>query len=102
MNILMSNTKFDAFLKQSLPSHDLRKVMAAIKQRVSRRGASGWSQQPPGRSVGGECTPEAFTSPTTPAGWDKCGFPPLRSDWVCPSLPVSLEPPWASASSSVK
>ncbi|XP_045740295.1 TOG array regulator of axonemal microtubules protein 2 isoform X3 [Mirounga angustirostris] len=33
VNILMSNTKFDAFLKQSLPSHDLRKVMAAIKQR---------------------------------------------------------------------
>ncbi|XP_024408857.3 TOG array regulator of axonemal microtubules protein 2 [Desmodus rotundus] len=33
VNTLMSNTKFDAFLKQSLPSHDLRKVMAAIKQR---------------------------------------------------------------------
>ncbi|XP_022347257.1 TOG array regulator of axonemal microtubules protein 2 isoform X3 [Enhydra lutris kenyoni] len=33
VNILMSNTKFDAFLKQSLPSHDLRKVMVAIKQR---------------------------------------------------------------------
>ncbi|XP_006880746.1 PREDICTED: protein FAM179A [Elephantulus edwardii] len=33
VNILMSNSKFDAFLKQSLPSHDLRKVMAAIKQR---------------------------------------------------------------------
>ncbi|KAM9635506.1 LOW QUALITY PROTEIN: TOG array regulator of axonemal microtubules protein 2 [Trichechus inunguis] len=33
VNILMSNTKFDAFLKQSLPSHDLWKVMAAIKQR---------------------------------------------------------------------
>ncbi|XP_003787612.2 TOG array regulator of axonemal microtubules protein 2 [Otolemur garnettii] len=33
VTILMANTKFDAFLKQSLPSHDLRKVMAAIKQR---------------------------------------------------------------------
>lgn len=33
VNILMSNAKFDAFLKQSLPSHDLQKVMAAIKQR---------------------------------------------------------------------
>ncbi|XP_037669068.1 TOG array regulator of axonemal microtubules protein 2 isoform X2 [Choloepus didactylus] len=33
VNILMSNAKFDAFLKQSLSSHDLRKVMAAIKQR---------------------------------------------------------------------
>uniref|UniRef100_A0A8C3WVT7 TOG array regulator of axonemal microtubules 2 n=1 Tax=Catagonus wagneri TaxID=51154 RepID=A0A8C3WVT7_9CETA len=33
VNILMSNTKFDAFLRQSLPSHDLRKVMTAIKQR---------------------------------------------------------------------
>ena len=35
VNILMSITKFDAFLKQSLPSHDLQKVMTAIKQRVS-------------------------------------------------------------------
>lgn len=35
VNILMSNTKFDAFLKQSLPSHDLQKVMTAIKQQVS-------------------------------------------------------------------
>ncbi|XP_047602550.1 TOG array regulator of axonemal microtubules protein 2 isoform X1 [Lutra lutra] len=34
VNILMSNAKFDAFLKQSLPSHDLRKVIVAIKQRV--------------------------------------------------------------------
>ncbi|KAM7325096.1 hypothetical protein ACRRTK_015349 [Alexandromys fortis] len=33
VNILMANAKFDAFLKQSLPSHDLRKVMAAIRQR---------------------------------------------------------------------
>nr|XP_045007024.1 TOG array regulator of axonemal microtubules protein 2 isoform X3 [Jaculus jaculus] len=33
VHILMANAKFDAFLKQSLPSHDLRKVMAAIKQR---------------------------------------------------------------------
>ncbi|KFO23318.1 Protein FAM179A [Fukomys damarensis] len=29
---LMENAKFDMFLKQPLPSHDLRKVMAAIKQ----------------------------------------------------------------------
>ncbi|KAM8784410.1 TOG array regulator of axonemal microtubules protein 2 [Rhynchonycteris naso] len=33
VNFLMSNIKFDAFLKQSLPFHDLRRVMAAIKQR---------------------------------------------------------------------
>ncbi|XP_030655761.1 TOG array regulator of axonemal microtubules protein 2 isoform X3 [Nomascus leucogenys] len=32
VNILMANTKFDAFLKQSLPSYDLQKVMAVIKQ----------------------------------------------------------------------
>ncbi|XP_032609153.1 TOG array regulator of axonemal microtubules protein 2 isoform X1 [Hylobates moloch] len=32
VNILMANTQFDAFLKQSLPSYDLQKVMAAIKQ----------------------------------------------------------------------
>ncbi|XP_059799640.1 TOG array regulator of axonemal microtubules protein 2 isoform X1 [Balaenoptera ricei] len=32
VNILMSNTRFDAFLKQSIPSHDLQKVMTAIKQ----------------------------------------------------------------------
>lgn len=43
VNILMSNTKFDAFLKQSLPSHDLRKVMTAIKQRVSRWHGVSWS-----------------------------------------------------------
>lgn len=41
VNILMLNTKFDAFLKQSLPSHDLQKVMAAIKQRVSWQAVSG-------------------------------------------------------------
>ncbi|XP_013378123.1 PREDICTED: protein FAM179A isoform X2 [Chinchilla lanigera] len=41
VTILMANAKFDTFLKQSLPSHDLRKVMAAIKQRVSRFGSSG-------------------------------------------------------------
>ncbi|XP_004452396.3 TOG array regulator of axonemal microtubules protein 2 [Dasypus novemcinctus] len=35
LNILMCNSKFDAFLKQSLPSHDLRKVMAAIKQQAT-------------------------------------------------------------------
>lgn len=40
----MSNTKFDAFLKQSLPSHDLQKVMTAIKQLVSSAGAEvSWS-----------------------------------------------------------
>ncbi|XP_023566875.1 TOG array regulator of axonemal microtubules protein 2 [Octodon degus] len=33
VTILMANAKFDTFLKQSLPSHDLRKVMATIKQR---------------------------------------------------------------------
>ncbi|XP_063086484.1 TOG array regulator of axonemal microtubules protein 2 isoform X2 [Cavia porcellus] len=33
VTILMANPKFDTFLKQSRPSHDLRKVMAAIKQR---------------------------------------------------------------------
>uniref|UniRef100_A0A4X2LYQ2 TOG array regulator of axonemal microtubules 2 n=1 Tax=Vombatus ursinus TaxID=29139 RepID=A0A4X2LYQ2_VOMUR len=33
INSLMSNSKFDAFLKQSLPSHDLCSVMATIKQK---------------------------------------------------------------------
>ncbi|XP_067318984.1 TOG array regulator of axonemal microtubules protein 2 [Anolis sagrei] len=33
LHILMSHTKFDGYLKQSLPSHDLRNVMAAIKQK---------------------------------------------------------------------
>lgn len=66
MNILMSNTKFDAFLKQSLPSHDLRKVMAAIKQRVSL-----WHEQVGveirAETVRGMCIPEASISPPTPA-----------------------------------
>ncbi|XP_068927913.1 TOG array regulator of axonemal microtubules protein 2 [Petaurus breviceps papuanus] len=33
INTLMSNARFDAFLKQSLPSHDLCSIMAAIKQK---------------------------------------------------------------------
>ncbi|XP_036605817.1 TOG array regulator of axonemal microtubules protein 2 [Trichosurus vulpecula] len=33
INTLMSNSRFDAFLKQSLPSHDLCSVMATIKQK---------------------------------------------------------------------
>uniref|UniRef100_A0A7N4V2B4 TOG array regulator of axonemal microtubules 2 n=1 Tax=Sarcophilus harrisii TaxID=9305 RepID=A0A7N4V2B4_SARHA len=33
MNTLMSNARFDAFLKQSFPSHDLCDVMATIKQK---------------------------------------------------------------------
>uniref|UniRef100_A0A6I8P3Q2 TOG domain-containing protein n=1 Tax=Ornithorhynchus anatinus TaxID=9258 RepID=A0A6I8P3Q2_ORNAN len=33
MNVLMSHPKFDMYLKQSLPSHDLRDIMVAIKQR---------------------------------------------------------------------
>uniref|UniRef100_A0A8C4KFF3 TGRM2 protein n=1 Tax=Dromaius novaehollandiae TaxID=8790 RepID=A0A8C4KFF3_DRONO len=35
LNILMNHPKFDGYLKQSLPSHDLRDVMATIKQKVS-------------------------------------------------------------------
>lgn len=45
----MANAKFDAFLKQSLPSHDLRKVMAAIKQRVSWWNSNGWLGLPEGQ-----------------------------------------------------
>ncbi|KAJ7340983.1 hypothetical protein JRQ81_004309 [Phrynocephalus forsythii] len=33
LNILMSHSKFDGYLKQSIPSHDLCDVMAAIKQK---------------------------------------------------------------------
>ncbi|KGL75254.1 Protein FAM179A, partial [Tinamus guttatus] len=33
LNILMNHPKFDWYLKQSLPSHDLRDVMATIKQK---------------------------------------------------------------------
>ncbi|XP_034966396.2 TOG array regulator of axonemal microtubules protein 2 [Zootoca vivipara] len=33
LNILMSHSKFDGYLKQCLPSHNLRDVMAAIKQK---------------------------------------------------------------------
>lgn len=81
MNILMSNTKFDAFLKQSLPSHDLRKVMAAIKQRVSR-GHEQVRVEIRAGPVRGVCTPEASISLTTPAWWDKCDFLALCSDLV--------------------
>ncbi|XP_068796186.1 TOG array regulator of axonemal microtubules protein 2 isoform X2 [Struthio camelus] len=33
LNMLMNHPKFDGYLKQSLPSHDLRDVMATIKQK---------------------------------------------------------------------
>nr|XP_020648797.1 crescerin-2 [Pogona vitticeps] len=33
LNILMSHSKFDGYLKQCLPSHDLRNVIATIKQK---------------------------------------------------------------------
>ncbi|NXA37822.1 TGRM2 protein, partial [Eudromia elegans] len=33
LSILMNHPKFDGYLKQSLPSHDLRDVMATIKQK---------------------------------------------------------------------
>uniref|UniRef100_A0A7M4ETP0 TOG array regulator of axonemal microtubules 2 n=1 Tax=Crocodylus porosus TaxID=8502 RepID=A0A7M4ETP0_CROPO len=35
LNILMPHPKFDGYLKQCLPSHDLRDVMATIKQKVN-------------------------------------------------------------------
>lgn len=37
LNILMSHSKFNGYLKQCPPSHDLRDVMATIKQKVSMR-----------------------------------------------------------------
>lgn len=104
----MSNAKFDAVLKQCLPSHDLRKVMAAIKQRVSwwvwwvlgggpelRLAAL---TQVRGRGLHSE----AFISPRTPAGRGQHDFLALSLAWFCSPLPVSLEPPWASTSPSVK
>ncbi|XP_048368109.1 TOG array regulator of axonemal microtubules protein 2 [Sphaerodactylus townsendi] len=43
LNILKSHSKFDGYLKQCLPSHDLRDVMATIKQ----KGAEDQSCQAP-------------------------------------------------------
>ncbi|XP_063145699.1 TOG array regulator of axonemal microtubules protein 2 [Candoia aspera] len=40
LNMLMSHSKFDGYLKQNLPSHDLRDVMAAIKQKGTEDQAS--------------------------------------------------------------
>lgn len=37
LHILMSHSKFDGYLRQCLPTHDLRDIMAAIKQKVSMR-----------------------------------------------------------------
>lgn len=69
-------------------------------------GHQGWgTRAEPGSAHagrGGRCTPEAVISPMSPARWDKCNFLPLCSDWSYPSLPVSLEPPWASTPPSVK
>uniref|UniRef100_F6V0V1 TOG array regulator of axonemal microtubules 2 n=1 Tax=Monodelphis domestica TaxID=13616 RepID=F6V0V1_MONDO len=51
INILMSNSRFDTFLKHSLPSHDLQDVMTAIKQ----RGVEDNTEPPPvkGRKASG-------------------------------------------------
>ncbi|KYO43472.1 protein FAM179A isoform C [Alligator mississippiensis] len=40
LNALMPHPKFDGYLKQSLPSHDLRDVMATIKQKGMEDDAS--------------------------------------------------------------
>ncbi|XP_038607081.1 TOG array regulator of axonemal microtubules protein 2 [Tachyglossus aculeatus] len=39
VNVLMSHPKFDMYLKQSLPSHDLRDIVVAIKQRGGEENA---------------------------------------------------------------
>lgn len=109
VNILMSNTKFDAFLKQSLPSHDLRKVMTAIKQRVSRWhvwAGLGWRPglslaacSPHNHQGSGESTLEALISSTTPDRWN---FLFGAGTQFCLPLPVSLEAPWFPLPSSFK
>ncbi|XP_034283873.1 TOG array regulator of axonemal microtubules protein 2 [Pantherophis guttatus] len=40
LNMLMCHSKFDGYLKQNVPSHDLRDVMAAIKQKGTEDSAS--------------------------------------------------------------
>uniref|UniRef100_A0A5F8H9U3 TOG array regulator of axonemal microtubules 2 n=1 Tax=Monodelphis domestica TaxID=13616 RepID=A0A5F8H9U3_MONDO len=58
INILMSNSRFDTFLKHSLPSHDLQDVMTAIKQ----RGVEDNTEPPPvkGRKCSSDCEPAAI------------------------------------------
>ncbi|XP_058012650.1 TOG array regulator of axonemal microtubules protein 2 isoform X2 [Ahaetulla prasina] len=40
LNMLMCHSKFDGYLKQNVPSHDLRDVMAAIKQKGTEDSVS--------------------------------------------------------------
>lgn len=82
----MANAKFDAFLKQSLPSHDLRKVMAAIKQRVSL-GELEWSAWPSCRS--GEWV---WVSGTVD-GWVKCAVSSAYT-WAFPMCLKLSRPPF--------
>uniref|UniRef100_A0A8C6Y7J9 TOG array regulator of axonemal microtubules 2 n=1 Tax=Naja naja TaxID=35670 RepID=A0A8C6Y7J9_NAJNA len=50
LNMLMCHSKFDGYLKQNVPSHDLRDVMAAIKQKGTEDSAS---QAPSAKSYRG-------------------------------------------------
>ncbi|XP_067150657.1 TOG array regulator of axonemal microtubules protein 2 [Apteryx mantelli] len=51
LNILMNHPKFDGYLKQSLPSHDLQDVMATIKQ----KGIEDHISEPPSAKGRREC-----------------------------------------------
>uniref|UniRef100_A0A8C5SRE4 TOG domain-containing protein n=1 Tax=Laticauda laticaudata TaxID=8630 RepID=A0A8C5SRE4_LATLA len=50
LNMLMCHSKFDGYLKQNVPSHDLRDVMAAIKQKGTEDSPS---QAPSAKSYRG-------------------------------------------------
>ncbi|XP_043842638.1 TOG array regulator of axonemal microtubules protein 2 [Dromiciops gliroides] len=60
INTLMANARFDAFLKHSLPSHDLRDVLATIKQ----KGVEENTEPPPikGRKMKNTINPEEVRS----------------------------------------
>nr|XP_056708916.1 TOG array regulator of axonemal microtubules protein 2 [Euleptes europaea] len=59
LNILMSHSKFDGYLKQCLPSHDLRDVMATIKQKGTEDQSS---QAPSAKSHRGSKSSSLTTS----------------------------------------
>ncbi|XP_030413199.1 TOG array regulator of axonemal microtubules protein 2 isoform X5 [Gopherus evgoodei] len=80
LNVLMPHPKFDGYLKQSLPSHDLRNVMATIKQKGMEDNVS---EPPPAKG-----RRESRSSSLTTSQDSLPSSEGSRSDTLAPAQPV--------------
>ncbi|XP_050804403.1 TOG array regulator of axonemal microtubules protein 2 isoform X3 [Gopherus flavomarginatus] len=80
LNVLMPHPKFDGYLKQSLPSHDLRNVMATIKQKGMEDNVS---EPPPAKG-----RRESRNSSLTTSQDSLPSSEGSRSDTLAPAQPV--------------